>query len=193
MDVGERHHRRGRNQEHGELVHEIPDGWNRALPAEIEVGGEKLPLNTQGSTEEAKLFRFGFQVPIPLIQEHEIEHGDAALDEVELMLTTVAKILLFDQAIEPAREQVMHDAALRKALRASVLQSLELVPKSGRALAPMSAGKAEELSCGEVTGMCSNEVEKSRLYLGVAEGLESFEMCRCDIHSEGSQCLVFWE
>ncbi len=32
MDVGKRHHRRGRNEEHRELIHEMPDGSARGLP-----------------------------------------------------------------------------------------------------------------------------------------------------------------
>ena len=193
MDIGECHHRRGRSQVHGELVDEIPNGWDGSLPAQIEVGGKKLLANTQSFTEVLQLFRLGFQVLIPLVQENKIEHGNAALDEVELMLTAVAEVLLFDLAIESAREQVMHDSAFRKAFRTSVPLALELAPESGRALAPMSARKAKELPRGEVTGMCCNEVEKSCLCLGVAKCLESVEMCGFDVHSERSQCLVFSE
>ena len=193
MDIGECHHRRGRSQVHGELVDEIPNGWDGSLPAQIEVGGKKLLANTQSFTEVLQLFRLGFQVLIPLVQENKIEHGNAALDEVELMLTAVAEVLLFDLAIESAREQVMHDTAFRKAFPTSVPSALELAPESGRALAPMSARKAKELPRGEVTGMCCNEVEKSCLCLGVAKCLESVEMCGFDVHSERSQCLVFSE
>src|SRR6266852_2071485 len=156
MDIGEPHHRRGRNQEHGELIDEIANGWNVGFPAQIEVGGKKLLPDTKSSTEELRLFRLGFQVLIPLVQEHEIQHGNAPLDEVELMFTPVAQVLLFDQAIEPAREQVMHDTAFRKTFCAGMLPAMELLPESGRALAPMSVGKGEELPCGEVTGMCGN-------------------------------------
>src|SRR5882762_378827 len=105
----------------------------------------------------------------------------------------VAEVLLFDLAIESAREQVMHDTAFRKAFRASVPSALELAPESGRALAPMSTRKAKELPCGEVTGMGCNEVEKPCLWPGVAKCLERVEMCGCDVHSESSQCLVFSE
>src|SRR5713226_6327517 len=193
MDIGECHHRRGRSQAHGELVDEIPNGWYGSFPAQIEVGGKKLLANTQSFTEVLELFRLSFQVLIPLVQENEIEHGNAALDEVELMLTAVAEALLFDLAIEPAREQVMHDTAFRKAFRTSVPSALELAPESGRTLAPMSARKAKELVCGEVTGMGCNEVEKPCLWLGVAKCLERVEMCGCDVHSESSQCIVFSE
>src|SRR6266436_3084845 len=62
-------------------------------------------------------FRLGFQVLIPLVQENEIEHGNAALDEVELMVAAIAEVLLFDLAIESAREQVIHDTAFREAFR----------------------------------------------------------------------------
>src|SRR6266446_6708180 len=80
MDIGECHHRRGRSQVHGELVDEIPNGWDGSLPAQIEVGGKKLLANTQSFTEVLQLFRLGFQVLIPLVQENKIEHGNAALE-----------------------------------------------------------------------------------------------------------------
>ncbi len=109
------------------------------------------------------------------------------------MLTAIAEVLLFDLAVESAREQVMHYTAFRKAFRPSVPSALELAPESGRALAPMSARKVKELSRGEVAGMCRNEVEKPCLCLGVAKGLECVEMCGCDVHSERRQCVVFSE
>src|SRR5260370_36030273 len=89
MDIGECHHRRGRSQVHGELVDEIPNGWNGSLPAQIKGGGEKLLANTQSLTEVLELFRLGFQVLISLVHQDEIEHGNAALVKVEFRFTAV--------------------------------------------------------------------------------------------------------
>src|SRR6266568_3479325 len=77
-----------------------------------------------------------------------------------------------------------NDARLGKALNAGMSPAFELVPKRCCAFAPMSASKREELACGEVTGMCGNDVEKLGLYLGVPKGLKSVEIDRCDVHSE---------
>src|SRR5260370_20024815 len=60
LDIGECHYRQGRSEVHGELVDEIPNGWNGSLPAQGEFGGRKLPFNIPRSTEEVKLFRLGF-------------------------------------------------------------------------------------------------------------------------------------
>jgi len=67
MDIGECHHRRGRSQVDGELVDEVPNGWNGSLPPQIEFGGKKLIANTESFTEVLELFRLGFQVLIPLV------------------------------------------------------------------------------------------------------------------------------
>src|SRR5260221_10310715 len=95
MDIGECHHRRGRSQVHGELVDEIPNGWNGSLPAQIEVGGKKLLANTQSFTEVLELFRLGFQVLISLVHQDVIQHGHAALDEIKFMFTEVSPGVLF--------------------------------------------------------------------------------------------------
>ena len=47
----------------------------------------------------------------------------------------------------------------------------------------MSAGEREELAGHEVTGMRGHDVEKAGFCFGVAEGFESVEMGRSDVHS----------
>src|SRR5260370_37445502 len=98
MDIGECHHRRGRSQVHGELVNEIPNGWNGSLPAQIEVGGKKLLANTQSFTEGLELFRLGFQVLISLVHQDEIEHGNAALADFEFLFTAEVFFCLFSSS-----------------------------------------------------------------------------------------------
>ena len=68
MDIGERHHRRRRNHEHAKLVDEIPNRRNARFAAQIEARWKKMLPNVQGFTEEAKLFRFRFQVLVLLVQ-----------------------------------------------------------------------------------------------------------------------------
>jgi hypothetical protein len=141
-------------------------------------------LNIQGFTEKTDLFRLCFQVLIALVQENEIENGDTAFDEVELMFPAVPQVFFLNPVVQSAREKVVDDTTFRKALCAGMPLTLKLFPESSGALAPMSCGEGEELAGSEVARMCRNEVEKPSFRLCVAEGFEGFEMCRCDVHSE---------
>ena len=100
MNIGERHHG-GRNQEHRELIHEIPDRCTSGLAANVESNGEIVLLDIQSPAEEANFILLGFKVFVPLIIENEVEHNDAAFDEVDFMRATVTDVFLFDTAIEP--------------------------------------------------------------------------------------------
>src|SRR5260221_1334802 len=184
MDVGKRHHRRGRNEEHRKLIHEVPDGGAGGLVTQVKPGRKVVLLDVQCTTEEAHFFGLGFEVLISLVEENEIEDGDAAFDEVELVLAAIAKVFLFDRPVEPSREEVINHAALGKALHASMSFGFELAPESGGPFAPMSAGEREELAGGEVTGVGCDNVEKVGFHFGVTEGFEGVEMSRCDVHSE---------
>src|SRR5258708_21387369 len=170
MDVGKRHHRRGRNEEHRKLIHEVPDGRAGGLMTEVKPGRKVVLLDVQSTTEEAHFFGLGFEVLMPLVEENKIEDGDAPFDEFELVLATVTKIFLFDLSVEPSREEVINHPALGKALHASMAFGFELAPESGGPFAPMSAGEREELTGGEVTGVGGDNVEKAGFHFGVTEG-----------------------
>src|SRR5260370_23948220 len=67
MDIGERHHRRGRNHEHGKLVDEIPNRRNARFAAQIEARWKKMLLNVQGSQKKRSFsfsFSFSFSVSV---------------------------------------------------------------------------------------------------------------------------------
>src|SRR5580704_15163443 len=165
MDVGKRHHRRRRNEEHRKLIHEIMDGGAGSLVTEVQPGRKVLLRDVQSTTEEAHFFGLGFEVLIPLVEENKIEDGDAPFDEFELVLATVTKVFLFDLPVEPPREEVINHAALGKALHASMAFGFELAPESRGPFAPMSAGEREELAGGEVTGVGGDNVEKAGFHV----------------------------
>src|ERR1700728_1669745 len=183
MDVGKRHHRRGRNEEHRELIHEMPDGSAGGLATQVESGRKIVLLDVQSPAKEADLFWLGFKVLIPVIQENEIEHSDAPLDVFELVFPTIADVLAFDLPIEAAGEEVVDRPALRKAFGSGVFSSVKFGPEGGRALAPMCTGEREKLASREVAGMRRHNVEKAGFCFRVAEAFKSFEMRRCDVHS----------
>src|ERR1700722_4814343 len=190
VDVGKGHHGRGRGEEHRKLTHKKAERSAGGFSSLVESGWQIVLLDVQSSAKEADFFRLGFKVLIPLIQEYEIEDGNAPFDEVEFVLPAVAKVLLFDLAIEPSREKVIDDAALWKALHTCMSFGFELAPESRGSLAPMSAGERKELAGGEVAGMRGNDVEKARFHFGVAESLESIEMGRGDIHSVRIRAVI---
>src|SRR5258708_36614147 len=61
MDVGKRHHRRGRNEEHRKLIHEVPDGRAGGLMTEVKPGRKVVLLEFQSTTEEGHFFGLGFE------------------------------------------------------------------------------------------------------------------------------------
>ena len=140
-------------------------------------------LDVQSPAKEADFFWLGFKVLIPLIQENEIEHSDAPLDVFDFVFAAIADVLAFDLAIEAAGEEVVDRSALWKAFGSGVFPGVKFAPEGGRALAPMGAGEGEKLARHEVAGMRRHDVEKAGFCFGVAEGFESIEMGRCDVHS----------
>jgi hypothetical protein len=59
----------------------------------------------------------------------------------------------------------------------------KFVPEGVGAIAPMGIGEGEKLACHKIAGMPRHNVEKASFSFRVAEGLESREMGRCDVHS----------
>ncbi len=49
-----------------------------------------------------------------MVQENEIENGDAAFDEAELMLPPVPQVFLLDSAVQSARERWWTTPPFRK-------------------------------------------------------------------------------
>src|SRR5580704_17375835 len=135
------------------------------------------------------LLGLGLEVLVLLVCDHEIEHGDAALDEIKFVDPAIAKVFILDRVIEPPREQVMQRAALRETLGAGVPQALDLAPEAGRPLAPMRSGASEKLAGGEVARIGGCQVEETRFGLGVAEGLQSVDVCGCDVHRVRISCV----
>src|SRR5580700_2196779 len=135
------------------------------------------------------LLGLGLQVLELLVCDHEIEHGDTALDEIKFVDAAIAQVFLLDRVIEPPRKQVMDRAALRETLGAGVPRTLDLAPEAGRPLAPMRPGTSKKLAGGEVARIGGYQVEETRFGLGVAEGLQSVEVCGHDVHRVRISCV----
>lgn len=171
VDIGKRHHgRRGiAAEKHRKLIDEIADGGLGSSLSVIDLRGKELIRDFQLSAEKADFFRLGFKVPMPLVQENEIEHCDAPLYVFDFVLAAVADVLAIDLAVEAAGEQVIDGSALWKALSPGVAFDLKFVPEESRALAPMGFGEGEKLARYKVAGMRRYDVEKPGLRFGVPE------------------------
>ncbi len=132
--------------------------------------------------ETGDFFRLRFEV-LPLrVGENIIEHSDAPLNVFDFVLAAVTNILAVDLPVDSARKQVIHRSALRKAFCPGVFLGVKFAPEGVGSVAPMGGGEREELTCHEVAGMRGYDVEKAGFCLGVAEGLESIDMDRGDVH-----------
>src|SRR5216684_2913930 len=185
LEVGKRHHSRRivSTKKHGEFIDEVANGRLGSFLAVIDLRGKEVIGDFQLLAEIADFFRFGFDV-LPLrVGENVVEHSDAPLNVFDFVFPTVANVLAVDLAVETAREQVIDRSALWKAFGPGVFLGVKLVPEDGRALAPMGVGEREELTRHEVTRMRRYNVKKAGFRFGIAEGLQSLEIDRGDVHS----------
>src|SRR5919108_952093 len=103
LQVGERHHRRGRKsvirEEHWEPVDEVPNGGLRGLWAVVNLVGKEVGRDFQSIAEITHLFCFGFEVLALRMGQDKIEHSDAPLNIFEFMFSPIAKVLSADLAV----------------------------------------------------------------------------------------------
>src|SRR5579859_872894 len=171
-------------KKHGKAVHEIPNGGLYRLPTEICFCWEKSCLNPEFAAKEGELVGLRFQVGKLWVCEHEVENRNPGLDVFVFMPAPVAKVLPVEFAVNLAREEVIDPPVSRKCAAPRVFIGLELVPKQVRALAPLDARESEKLTSHEIAGVCGNDVEKTCLGLGIAEGLQCGDVYRVDVHRE---------
>jgi len=165
----------------------------RESSAQIEVGGKKLLANTpEFHTEVLELFPSVSQVTDTPVQENEIEHGNAALEESNSWSRGVAEVILFDLAIESARET--SDTTTRVLGKHSVRACPRLwsLSRKWSCACPNEAPVKLGTACGEVADVLQRGRETVPPPWCSQVLAVSFEMCGCDVHSESSQCLVFF-
>jgi hypothetical protein len=147
VEIGERHH--GRRSviidKHRKLIDEVADGGLRSSLSVVDLRGKEAIGDLQLIREKADFFGLGFKVLMPLIQEPEIEHSDAPLNEFNFLLATIANVLAIDLAVKTPREQVIDGSTLWKTFGPGVFRGVKLVPEGVGAVAPMG-GEGEELT-----------------------------------------------
>src|SRR6267154_2615374 len=79
LEVGKRHHRRRSviAEKHRKLIDEVAKGGLGSFLSVVDLRGKELIRDLQLIAEKARLFRLGFKVLIPLVQEDKIEDSDA--------------------------------------------------------------------------------------------------------------------
>src|ERR1017187_3477389 len=194
LEIGERHHRRGRRgviaEKHWKLIDEVANGGLGGSLSVIDLRWKEVIRDFQSIAEEADFFGLGFQVFPLRMGKDKIEHSNTPLDVFDFVFPAIADVLAVDLAVEPAGEQVIDRSALWKAFCPSVFLGVKFVPEGGRALPPVGTGEGEELTRNKVAGMRRYDVEKAGFCFGVAEGLESIEMDRGDVHSMRIRAVI---
>src|ERR1700686_2319334 len=110
LEVGECHHRRRSviAEKHRKLIDEVAKGGLGSFLSVVNLRGKELIRALQLISEKARLFRLGFKVLIPLVQEEKIDDSDAPLGVFDFMFPAVADVLAVDLAVQPAGEQVIN-------------------------------------------------------------------------------------
>src|SRR5260370_9250201 len=107
VEVGKRHHRRRgiTSNKHRKLVDEVADGRLGSSLSVIDLRGKKVIRDLQLIAEKADFFGLGFKVLIPLVQENEIEHCDAPLNELDFVFAPVVDVFAVELAVESGGAQ----------------------------------------------------------------------------------------
>src|ERR1017187_303214 len=103
LNIGKRHHRGGGRRlcpgKHWKLVDDVSNRWMRPWTANVEPGGKNVLLDAESAAEETNLFRLRFKVGIGLVLQNKIENGNALPNEIQFMISPVAKILALHLAV----------------------------------------------------------------------------------------------
>src|SRR5271157_4692464 len=192
LEVGKRHHSRRSviTEKHREFIDEVANGGLGSFLAVIDLRGKEVIWDFQLIAEIADFFRLGFEVSPVRVGEDIIEHCDAPLNVFDFVLPAIADVLAVDLAVQPAREQVIDRPAFWKAFCPGVFLGVKFVPEGVGSVAPMGGGEGEELARHKVAGMRGYDIEKTGFHVGVAEGLESIDMGRGDVHSERIPAVI---
>src|SRR6266404_470503 len=180
LEVGKRHYRRGRRdtaiKKHRKPVDEVANGGLAGFLPIVDLRGKEVRWHLQLVAEIAHLFRLCLKVFVFRMGEDKVEHPDAPLNVLDFVFPAVTKILPADLAVQPAREHVIDVPVHWEVFGARMLLSVKLVPKGGRALAPMATGESEELTRYEITRMRGHDVEKASFGFRVTQRLQGFKV-----------------
>src|SRR5260370_40578104 len=100
------------------------------------------------------------------------------------MLLAVAKVVLFNLAIDGPREQMKDGAPSHVIPNGGVTALDEFLSKRSGTLSISCSGKSSELSQCEITRMDRHDIEKAGLRLGVAEFPDALDMVSRHLHRD---------
>src|SRR5580700_755338 len=107
IDIGKGDHRgeagTGRPEEQRKLVHEVAQRRLAPGSTHVQLHRKTGLFNVELVTEIGDLFRFRFEVLIPLVGEDEIETEKPGLDRFQPMPAAVAEVLVAKLGVELAR------------------------------------------------------------------------------------------
>ena len=141
-----------------------------------------LPGQAELLAEIGDLGLFGFEVVVLLVFEDESKQHWPGQHELPRVASAVAEILFAYFSIERLREKVMDTPHAGVLAPTGMAVAFELQAEFRASLAPLDAGKGEELVQGEVAGVRGDDVDEAGFGFRVAESLQSGDMAVSDSH-----------
>src|ERR1700720_3386587 len=176
IDVRERDHRRsgsaGAVQEKRELIDEIAQGRWSARRRFIPLDGQELFRDRTLFAKIGELIGFRFEVLVLRMFENEIEQQESCADMFGGMAPAVAKVGLFDPAVQRLRKQVVHATHVLILTPSRMAAAFEFAGEALHALAPGEPVGGDILARLEIAGMRGNDIEKASLFGRVSKVLD---------------------
>ena len=141
-------------------------------------------FDVQFVAEIGDLFRFAFEVLIPLVGEDEIKTEKPSPDRFQPMPAAVAQVLMAKLGVELARIQMIDAPVTPVFAHRGVPLGHELLRQRMSPIAALGIDKGQELAGREVPGMHGHDIEETCLGYRVAKRREGFDLALRHLHKE---------
>ena len=138
----------------------------------------------------AKFFLLGFQVVVIGLVKNKIQDQEPGADPFVGKMATIAKIVLVDERIKGACEQVVDQGMTREPRSPDVAMSKGFGGQAGAHTPAIDPGKIKELPLGEVPGMGGDEVNEPRFGRGITVAFDGLDVIGTNAHSERMSCMI---
>src|SRR6267378_6006136 len=150
IDIGKRDHRgeagTGRTEKQWELVHEIAQGRLAGGSTHVQLHRKAGLFDAQLVAEIGDLFRFRFEVLIPLVGEDEIETEKPGPDRFQSMTAAVAEVLMTKLGVKLTRIQMINAPVVPVFAHGGMPLGDELLGQRMCSIATLGIDKGQELT-----------------------------------------------
>ena len=171
-------------QEDRKTVDEVAPGVRGGSDSVIDPAGQSGEWKAHLTGEVIDFVGFGFEVIFVGMGEDEVQNHQPGVDHFRGLAPPVTEIILVDQVVNLAREEVVDVGVFGVGGSAGMA---ELKDFSGQAVheGPWAVvGEVEILALREVAGVRGHEIEEVSLSVGITEVADGAQMLWADVHSQ---------